>query len=213
MPHFPSYVSGALVTLSISGAAILIGQFLGLSLGVLRTYGPSVLPPIIDVVSSIIKATPLLTLVLLIYFGLYTAGVDFSAVFTAVFAMAVNTAVQNADIWRAAFRTVGKDQIEAGRSVGMSRSTIFGSIVLRQAGVVALPALLNEITYLIKASPAIAVIGLVDLTRVAARQAAQTYRPLPAILFAFLCYFVILIAISLVGKFCENRTRQRGARG
>ena len=102
-------------------------------------------------------------------------------------------------------------QLEFGmRVVGANpfRASTAFAITLPQASLVALPPLLNEATFLLKASPAIAVIGIVDLTRVAARQAAYTYDPLPAMLVALAIYFFILSAINLAGRRLEVRLRK-----
>src|SRR3546814_2906974 len=81
----------------------------------------------------------------------------------------LNTASFNTEIWRSAYQSFPQSQIEAARAMGMTRGLYFRRIMLPQMWYTALPPLVNEMTFLIKASPAIAVIGIVDLTRVTNR--------------------------------------------
>lgn len=85
-----------------------------------------------------------------------------------------------------------KGQREAGLASGMTESQVFRRIMLPQMFLTSLPALVNEMTFLVKASPAIAAIGVVDLTRVTYRIGATTYDPLPPILIGCVIYMVIL---------------------
>ena len=92
-----------------------------------------------------------------------------STILAAIVALTLNTSAFNAEIWRNAFRTFPREQREAAESVGMRRWTYFRYIMLPQMWIESLPALVNEMSFLIKGSPAIAVIGVVDLTRVTNR--------------------------------------------
>jgi len=74
-----------------------------------------------------------------------------------------------------------------------------------------LPALVNEMTLQIKSTPAVAVIGIVDITRAALRVGANTYQPLPPFIFALLLYGVIVFALLRVQRALERRQRVSGA--
>ena len=99
-------------------------------------------------------------------------------------------------------------RIEAARAAGMSRWLMFRRIMLPQIWITALPGLVNEMTLLVKASPAIAVIGIVDLTRVTNQISAITYEPLPPILIAAAMYMVAIAALVRLQRLLDERARR-----
>jgi len=109
---------------------------------------------------SLARATPLVTLVLFLFLSLPTLGINLDKTLAAIVALTLNTSAFNAEIWRNAFRNFPREQREAAESVGMRRWTYFRYIMLPQMWIESLPALVNEMSFLIKGSPAIAVIGV-----------------------------------------------------
>ena len=99
------------------------------------------------------------------------------------------------EIWRAALLAFPRDQLEAAIACGMPRGLRFRRIVLPQIARASLPALMNEVTLIIKVSPAVAVIGLVDTTRAAVRVGAETYAPVPPFFVALLLYIAVIGAL------------------
>src|SRR4029077_15223486 len=111
-----------------------------------------------------------------------------------------NTAAFNGEIWRAGIVDFPRGQIEAARSFGMTRRRIFWRIMLPQIWRRSVSPIVNEMTLLIKASPAIAVIGVVDLTRKARQIAESSYEPLPAFVSAVIVYGAVLILLVIAGR-------------
>jgi ABC-type amino acid transport system permease subunit len=91
----------------------------------------------------------------------------------------------------------------------MTPVLVFRRVVFPQVWRTSLPALVNEMTLLIKASPALAVIGIVDLTRAASRIGAATYKPLPPFLAATVIYKLLVIIFVTTQRLVERRIRQR----
>lgn len=114
----------------------------------------------------------------------------------------------NAEIWRAAFESFPKEQVEAGKAAGMTRGLMMRRIMLPQMFVTSLPALVNEMSLLVKSSPAIAMVGLVDLTRVTNQITAVTYEPLPPILGAGLMYLVIIGALVSIQRVADKYAKR-----
>src|SRR4029077_17056480 len=108
------------------------------------------------------------------------------------------------EIWRAAITDFPQNQSEAASAFGMTRSQAFLLIVLPQARRARRPPMVNEMTFLIKWSPAIAVIGVVDLTRTASRIAAYTYDPLPPYISAAVIYAVAVFALVRAQRVLER---------
>jgi His/Glu/Gln/Arg/opine family amino acid ABC transporter permease subunit len=195
--------AGATVALSLSGIAL--GVPLGLALALVRWARVPTAALIVAVYVSVMRATPAVTLALLIFFALPNAGIEIDPVPTAILTLTLNTAAFNCEIWRAALVDFPRDQFDASVSFGMGAALRFRRIVLPQIVRVCLPALVNEMSLLIKASPAVAVVGIVDATRAAVRVGAETYRPLPPLLVALVIYAIIVAAFVAAQRGFERR--------
>jgi His/Glu/Gln/Arg/opine family amino acid ABC transporter permease subunit len=198
-------LQGAGVTVALSIAGILLGVPAGLGLALIRWADIPVLAPAVAVYVSVLRATPLVTLTLLIFFALPTLGLDVKPIPAAILALTMNTAAFNCEVWRAALVDFPRDQLEAARAFGMSPRLIVRRIMLGQVWRTSLPGLVNEMTLLIKGSPAIAVVGVVEITRAAVRIGAETYEPLPPFLAATGIYVVIVLVFIRIQCAVETR--------
>lgn len=198
-------LNGALMTLLLSLAGILMGLPLGLGLALVRWAQVPLLAPVVVLYVSLLRATPLVTLVLLLFFALPSFGVDVGPVSAGLLALTLNTAAFNSEVWRASLMAFPREQIEAAKAVGMSAPLRFRRIVLPQIARSSLPGLINEMSLLIKVTPALAVIGVVDITRAAVRIGAQTYEPLPPFLVAIAIYVPMVFALLSVQRWIERR--------
>lgn len=198
-------LNGALMTLLLSVAGILMGLPLGLGLALVRWARVPLLAPVVVLYVSLLRATPLVTLVLLLFFALPSFGVDVGPVSAGLLALTLNTAAFNSEVWRASLMAFPREQIEAAKAVGMSAPLRFRRIVLPQIARSSLPGLINEMSLLIKVTPALAVIGVVDITRAAVRIGAQTYEPLPPFLVAIAIYVPMVFALVSVQRWIERR--------
>jgi His/Glu/Gln/Arg/opine family amino acid ABC transporter permease subunit len=203
--------NGAWTTLLLSIAGIALGLPLGLALALLRWGRVPLASQLVATYVSLLRATPLITLVLLLFFALPSAGVSVGPVTAGLMALTMNTAAFNCEVWRAALLDLPKDQIEAAQSVGMRRVLRFRRIILPQITRTAMPGLINEMSLLIKLTPVLAVVGVVDITRAAVRVGAQTYEPLPPFMVALAIYIPIVFALISVQRWVERRLVQREA--
>ncbi len=209
MADLPFLLQGALVTASVSLAAIVLGVPLGLALAIVRWRRIPILSHVVAGYVSVIRATPAITLALLIFFGSPSIGVVFGATTAAVLTLLINTSAFNCEIWRASLIDFPRDELEAARAYGMTPALAFRRVIFPQVWRTSLPALVNEMTLLIKASPALAVIGIVDLTRAASRIGAATYKPLPPFLAATVIYMLLVMLFVTAQRFVERRVRQK----
>lgn len=201
-------LEGAWTTLWISGIAIVFGVVIGLMIAFIRMLKIPIVDPLLVVYVSLARATPLVTLVLFLFLSLPTLGINMDKTLAAIVALTLNTSAFNAEIWRNAFRNFPREQRDAAESVGMRRWTYFRYIMLPQMWIESLPALVNEMSFLIKGSPAIAVIGVVDLTRVTNRISSVTYEPLPPILAAALLYIIIISLLLKLQGMAERKAKR-----
>ena len=157
---------------------------------------------------SLLRAAPAVTLGLLVFFALPTIGLSIDPIPAAIVTLTLSTCAFNAEIWRGALVDFSREQYDAALSVGMAKMMRFRLIVLPQVVRTALPALVNEMTLLVKASPAVAVLGVVDITRAAVRIGANTYRPLPPFLAALVIYSLVVFIFVLAQRLVEQRRRR-----
>ena len=188
-------LSATTTTLLLSVTGILLGLPIGLGLALIRWARVPLANQFVRACVSLLRATPLVTLVLLLFFALPNAGIAVGPIAAAVIALTLNTSAFNCEIWRAALIDFPKDQLEAAQSVGMRRLTYLRRIVLPQIARSSLPALISEMSQVIKVTPVLAVVGVVEITRAAVRVGAETYEPLPPFLFALAIYLSIIYAL------------------
>ncbi len=197
--------AGAVNTIAVSILAIAIGNPLGLGLALIRWGKVRGLDTVVAVVVSLLRATPSVTLILLVYFALPTVGLEVPRFAAGVATLALGTMAYNCEIWRATLLSFPFDQLDAARAFGMPRGLRFRLVILPQIAKAALPALVNEMTLIIKVSPAVAVIGVIETTRAADRIGAATYRPIPPFLVALAIYVVIIGAFVAAQRMLERR--------
>ncbi|HUW80045.1 MAG TPA: amino acid ABC transporter permease [Acidocella sp.] len=204
-------LNGALIALAVTLPAIAMGIPLGLALALIRWRNIPILSAAAAVFVSFFRATPSVTLVLLIYYAAPSIGVQLPELPAGILTLLLGTTAYNCEIWRASLLAFPKDQFDAALSLGMTRATRFRLIVLPQVARASLPALVNEMTLMIKVSPAIAVIGLVEITRSAVRVGAETYQPLPPFIFALVIYIAIIGCLVFWQRMLEHRQSRRAA--
>jgi His/Glu/Gln/Arg/opine family amino acid ABC transporter permease subunit len=204
-------LQGAVVTVTLSLIGILIGLPIGLGLALLRWANVPFVARVVTLYVSISRATPLVTLLLLLFFALPNIGVPIGPISAAILALVMNTSAFNCEVWRAALEAFPKDQYEAAQAFGMRAGQRFFRIVLPQIVRASLPGLVNEMSLLIKVTPVLAVVGVVDITRAAVRIGAETYEPLPPFLVAIALYAPIVYALVSLQRWIERRQAEAAA--
>ena len=187
------FVSGLLMTLKLTFLAVTIGVILGLIVALIKM---SSIKPISFIGASyveIIRGTPLLVQLLLIYNGLMQFGIDIPAFTAGVSALAINSAAYVAEIIRAGIQAVDPGQNEAARSLGMTHAMAMRYVIIPQAIKNILPALGNEFIVMLKESAIISVIGFADLTRQADIIQSITYKDFEP--------YILIAAIYLIMTF------------
>ncbi|MCK1790270.1 amino acid ABC transporter permease [Pseudomonas violetae] len=198
----------AWTTVWISGISIILGVALGLVVAMLRAAKIPGVSQFLAVYVSLIRATPMVTLVLFLFVIAPSMGWEVDPRVVAIAAMTLNTTAFNAEIWRGALTSFSREQLEAAKAAGITTGLTLRRIMLPQMMTTSLPGLVNEMSLLVKSSPAIAMIGIVDLTRVTNRIAAVTYDPLPPILAAGLLYILIIGGLVRFQRIADSRAKR-----
>jgi His/Glu/Gln/Arg/opine family amino acid ABC transporter permease subunit len=198
-------LTGAWTTMVIAIPAIAMGAPLGLALALIRWRKIPVLDRLAAVLVSLFRATPSVTLVLLVYYAVPQIGIRLAELPAAIITLTLGTMAYTCEIWRSALLAFPVDQYDASMALGMTRGLRFRLIVLPQIARASLPALINEMTLLIKVTPAATVIGLVEITRAAVRIGAETYEPLPPFMIGLVIYLVIIGCLVGLQRYFEHR--------
>lgn len=192
------FEEGIINTLIIAAFAVLFGTILGTLMASMRMSRILPLRWIATAYIEFIRGTPLMVQLMFIFYGLPMAGItlpdiswipNFSRFSAGIIAMSLNSCAYTAEIIRSGVQAVDNGQMEAARSVGFSHSQAMRLVVLPQAIKNILPALGNEFVTVIKESSIVSVIGLADLMFRTNDVIAVTYKSLPCLAIAALCYF------------------------
>ena len=202
-------LAAASTTIGLAVAGIALGLPIGLGLALLRSARLPVLDQAIALTVSLVRAAPIVTLALFIFFVLPGAGLELAPIPAAIATLTLNTAAFDCEIFRAGLAAFPRDQLEAASAYGMRPSTRFRRIVLPQLWRASLGPLVSEMTIVLKGTPAVAVIGVVEITRAAGRIGAQTYEPLPPFLVATALYTGLIAVLVRGQRFAEARIARR----
>ena len=201
--------NGLLTTLQITVLAVLVGVVIGFLVAIIRTThdqtGKLKIPnAICKLYLTVIRGTPVMVQVLIIYFGIF-ASVDIDKVLVAVIAFSINSGAYVAEIVRGGIQSVKEGQFEAGRSLGFSYIKTMWYIIIPQAIRNIIPMLLNEFITLLKETSICGYIALNDLTRGAYIIQSRTFSPFMPLIAIAAIYLVLVLLLTLLVKFIERR--------
>ena len=202
-------LSGLTTTIYISVISIVISMFLGLIIAIPSLAKSKFLTYINIGYVEIVRAVPLLVLILWIYYGLpIMTGISFSPFVSGIIALAISESAFQAEIFRAGINSIKKAQWEAGSSLGLNFFKRLRLVILPQAIKNILPAIGNQFVYVLKMSSLVSIIGIGDLTRKANELVVTTYRPLEIYTFLILEYLVLILIVSYFVRKLENKLKK-----
>jgi polar amino acid transport system permease protein len=181
---WPELLRGMLNSLVLSGLAMTIGLVVAVGGALGKTSGPGPLRLAIDAYIELIRNTPFLIQIFLIFFGLPALGIRLSSNAAALLALVVNVGAYGIEIVRAGIESIQKGQIEAGKSLGMRPLAIFRYIILKPAIQAVYPSLTSQFILLMLNSSVCYAIAADELTAVAGDIQSRTFR-------SFEVYFVV----------------------
>lgn len=211
---FLTLIAAVPLTLELGAISMLLGTALALCLAMMRLSGQWALDGVARSYIFVFRGTPLLVQIFLIYYGLgQFPGIRHSFLWPflrepywcAILALTLNTGAYVAEIVRGGLLAVPNGQIEAARACGMSRLLMFRRIVMPLAIRQALPGYGNEIISIIKATSLASIITLMEVTGVAARIIAETYRTVEVFVVAGAIYLAINFVLTRLVMLAEYR--------
>jgi His/Glu/Gln/Arg/opine family amino acid ABC transporter permease subunit len=202
-------LSGLTTTIYISIVSIIISMILGFVVAIPSLAKSRFLTYVNVGYVEIVRAIPLLVLILWIYYGLpIMTGISFSPFVSGIIALAISESAFQAEIFRAGINSIKKAQWEAGSSLGLNFFKRLRLVILPQAIKNILPALGNQFVYVLKMSSLVSIIGIGDLTRKANELVVTTYRPLEIYTFLILEYLILILIVSYFVRKLENKLKQ-----
>ena len=203
----PALLVGALATLRITALSIAVGLVIGLGAGLARVWPNSFLRSISSAYIELIRGTPLLVQIFLVYFGLPALGLNLDPFVAGVLAMGINSGAYVGEIVRGGIESIAQGQMEAALSLGMSWWQSMYYVVLPQALFRILPSLGNEFIALLKDSSLVSTIAIAELTRTGQIIITRTFKSFEIWVGVALFYFIMTYALSRAVRYSEKRMR------
>jgi cystine transport system permease protein len=202
---WPIVLGGLTGTIPLALASFAIGLVIALGIALMRLSGNRVVSGIARFYVSVIRGTPLLVQLFVIFYGLPSLGLVIDPWPSAIIAFSLNVGGYGAEIIRAAILSVPKGQWEAGYTIGMSRGTTLRRVILPQAARVSVPPLSNTFISLVKDTSLASLILVTELFRVAQQIAAFSQEFMLLYLEAALIYWLFCLVLSSGQGMIERR--------
>jgi polar amino acid transport system permease protein len=194
LERWPDFLHGAWLTIQLTVLSISLGFIVGTLCAVARVYGGRPLRLLVGFYVELIRNTPLLVQIFIVYFGLSSLGLKLSAETSAVIALVVNMGAYTTEIMRAGIESVHRTQLEAADCLGLTRLQTILHVVLLPAIERVYPALSSQFVLLMLASSITSQISAEELTAVANNVQSDTYRSFEV----YIIVAVIYLALSLL---------------
>lgn len=200
----PQVLEGLKVTLEIFALTLILSIPLGILVAVMRVSKSLVLSKISGVYVLIMRGTPLLLQIIVIFFGLPIVGITFDRFPAAILAFTLNYGAYFGEIFRAGIISIDNGQIEGAQVLGLSTKDTFFRIVLPQAVKRVLPPVANEITTLVKDTSLVYVLGLDELLKLGKIAANRDVSLMPLVIVGAV-YLIVIAVLSQILKRVEQK--------
>ena len=205
---------GALLTIKLSALSMVCGLAVGIFGAIMLTSGPRFAKVLVSLYVELIRSTPFLIQLFIIFFGLPAAGIQVDANMAALVAMTVNLGAYSTEIVRAGIMAIHPAQIEAAQALAMNRWQVIRHVVLTPALEKVYPALASQFTLMMLASSVVSAISAEELTAAASLLDAQTFRSFEIYLIVMVLYILLSLLFRagfwLIGLLVFKRRRRLG---
>jgi polar amino acid transport system permease protein len=190
---------GVVLTLWLSAVTMVVGFAIGTACAAASVYGPRSVRMLVAGYVEVIRNTPLLVQLFLVFFGLPSLGIRFDALTASLVALSINLGAYTTEIVRAGLEAIPKSQIEAGHSLGLSPLQIFRYVVLFPALKIIYPALTSQFVLLMLATSIVSQISTPDLFHAASIIQSRTFRDFEV--YAVVAALYLALALAFRGLF------------
>lgn len=203
--YTPDIIAGIWVTLQIAAAVIVAGIMAGLALACLRSYGVKTLNFFIICYADIFRALPPLVVILILYFGFPSIGIQLSGPMVLFLVLAATLAAFAEEIFWAGFSSVEKGQWEAGIATGLGFTRTLAYVALPQAVRLAIPPLVNRVLAITKMTALGSAIGVSEILSSATTAQSFSGSATPLTM-SVVAYLVIFLPMVVFARWLESRT-------
>jgi His/Glu/Gln/Arg/opine family amino acid ABC transporter permease subunit len=210
LKFFPFFAAGALITVEVTFCGLLLGLVLGVVIAMMNLSHVWAFNLFGRLYTWVVRGTPLLVQIFIIYAGLPQIGIQFNAFTSGVLALGINSGAYIAEIVRAGIQSIDVGQMEAAESLGMRYGMAMRRIIFPQAYRRLLPPLVNEFVALLKDSSLVSMMALAELLRVGQQIQAATLLPMQSYVMVALFYLFMTTIIVFVASRVERRLEVRG---
>ena len=206
--YYKMLLDGLLNTVIITLGALAIGVVIGTVISLIKYFAEDtpVLKPLsilCEIYTTVIRGIPVVVLLLIFYFVVFASSDN--GVMVAILTFGINSGAYMAELIRGGIQSVDKGQMEAGRSLGMSKMQAMLKIILPQAVRYILPAIGNEMIALLKETSVAGYVAVVDLTKAGDMIRNITYDPLNPLLTVALTYLAMVVTLTVLLRMVEKR--------
>jgi polar amino acid transport system permease protein len=217
--YFGDFVHAAWLTLQVTLLAFILALVLGLLAALAGASKVSVLRGVSSGYIEVIRNTPVLLQIFIVFFGLPSLGITLNAYTAGVIALGVNVGAYLAEVFRAGIQSVPRGQIEAATILGMERSQIFIEVVMPQAARAVYPAIVNNLIQLLLGTSLLSAIALPELTGTATVINSRTLLYIQTFSVTLIAYLILSNCLSWIAAYLGGRVfhppvvmRKRSAR-
>jgi polar amino acid transport system permease protein len=201
----PYLLVGAMTTIELTILSMALALVAGLALALMRLSRSPLLRSLSGAYIEIIRGTPLLVQLFIIYYGLPQYGIRLEAFTAGVIGLSINYSAYLAEVYRAGILAIDKGQWEAGGSIGLSRAALLQHVIVPQAARIVLPPVGNYFISMLKDSALVSTISIVELMRAAQLRVAITFRAMDIYLVTALIYLLMSYPCSVLIRYFERR--------
>lgn len=203
--RLPILLNATLITIELTLLAIFFGTMIGLFVALIKISQKKPLVLIGTMYTWIFRGMPLLVQLFIIYYGLPSVGIEFTAHQAAIIGLSLCGGAYIAEIIRAGIQSIDKGQMEAAYSLGMSWQQAMFRVIIPQSFKRLIPPMGNEFITLLKDTALVAVISMGELLRAAQTQASATFKPFEMYITAGIIYLILTTVFTLAFRSIEKK--------
>ncbi len=207
--YIPDFIDALFETLKIALISGLISIIIGIVVGTISTHKKKYIQIPVNIYTGFIRSTPLLVQLYFIHFGLPLIGIILPSFQSATIAFSLNTGAYVSEIFRGGLESIDKGQNEASKALGLNWFQTMRFIIFPQVFKRVISPLINQFSYLIKDTSLAAVLVIPELTYMARKIAARTYKPIEAFGIPLLMYFGIYLILSTLSRLIGNKEKKK----
>ncbi len=210
LQYLPLYQEAALLTVRLGVLGIVLATIVGLICMIIQYYKIPILKSIVTAYIEVSRNTPLLIQLFFIYYGLPKIGISTDAATCGVIGLAFLGGSYMSEAFRSGIEAVSVTQEESAYSLGLSRAQTMWYVILPQAFTTSMPAFMANVIFLLKETSVFSAISLMDLMFTAKDLIGLYAKTTESLFLLVVFYLLILLPVSLLGRFVERRLRYAG---